>query len=42
MKLCGELEKNGYSEIEYYYSDENIIETILANDYQYTINGQLF
>ena len=42
MTLCGELEKDGYNEIEYYYSDENVIETILSNDYQYTINGQLF
>jgi hypothetical protein len=42
MTLCAQLEKYGYDELDYYYSDENVIETILANDYQYTITGQLF
>jgi hypothetical protein len=42
LTLCNELEKYGYDAIDYYYSDENVKETILANDYKYTINGQLF
>jgi len=42
LTLCKELEDYGYAEIDYYYSDENVKETILENDYKYTINGQLF
>lgn len=42
LTLCNELEREGYLEIDYYYSDKNVIETILGNDYKYTIDGQLF
>lgn len=42
MDLCRGFEKQGYSEIEYQYSDECIIETIVANDYDFTIDGKRY
>jgi len=42
LELCKQLEKQGYSEIEYQQSDEAIKETILANDYEFTKDGNQF
>jgi len=42
MALCKELEKNGYDEIDYRYTDESIIDTILANEYEFTADGRRF
>jgi hypothetical protein len=40
--LCKDLENTGYKEIEYQYSDENIIENIMANNYEFTAAGNIF
>lgn len=37
-----ELEKIGYDQIEYVESDEGIIETIKANDYEFTEDGNMY
>jgi hypothetical protein len=42
IDLCSQLEIQGYNEIEYQYSDESIIETLIANDYDFTINGMMY
>jgi hypothetical protein len=42
MELCKDLEKQGYSEIEYQRSDEAIIETILANGWEFLSNGKMY
>lgn len=42
VDLCNELEKDGYAEIEYYFSDEAIIEDIEANDCEFTEDGKPF
>ena len=42
LDLCNNLEKQGYAEIDYQYSDEAIVETINANDYEFLINGKQF
>lgn len=42
LELCKKLENQGYSEIEYQQSDEAIKETILANDYEFTKDGNEF
>jgi len=42
INLCKDLEKQGYDEIEYQASDEAIIETIIANEYEFTIEGNRF
>ena len=42
MGLCGELEKEGYLEIQYYFSDENIINMIEDNDYEFLEDGKVF
>jgi len=39
--VCKELEKRGYEEIEYQLSDEAIILTIEANEYEFTKEGTL-
>lgn len=39
IDLCKELEKQGYDEIEYQYSDEEIIEDIIANEYEFLKDG---
>ena len=42
IKLCQDLEKQGYSEIEYQNSDEYITETLIANEYEFTKEGNIF
>lgn len=42
MNLCNQLERQGYNEIEYQYSDESITETLIANDYDFTTNGMMY
>jgi hypothetical protein len=42
IDLCKELENKGYSEIEYQYSDEYITETLIENDYYFTIDGLIY
>lgn len=42
MNLCENLEKQGYSDIEYQRSDEAVIESIIANEYEFTVNGNRF
>jgi len=42
LELCKQLEKQGYSEIEYQQSDEAIKETIIANEYEFTKDGKQF
>lgn len=42
MSICAELEKQGYAEIEYQRSDEYITEKIIANDYEFTKDGNIF
>lgn len=42
LELCKQLEKQGYSEIEYQQSDEVVKETILANEYEFTKDGKQF
>ena len=42
MELCEDLEKQGYSDIEYQYSDEAITETLIANEYEFLANGKMY
>lgn len=42
IDVCDELEKQGYSQYEYLYSDEYARETSEANEYEYLENGELF
>lgn len=42
MQICGTLEANGYAEIEHEDSNEYIRETIEANDYDFTIEGEIY
>lgn len=42
LELCKLFEKNGYLDIEYQDSDEYIIEAIVANEYEFTIDGNRF
>lgn len=37
--LCDILETQGYDEIDYYYSDEYIDETIICNEYEFYADG---
>ena len=37
--LCNILETQGYDEIDYYYSDEYIDETIICNEYEFYADG---
>lgn len=37
--MCDILEKQGYDEIDYYYSDEYIDETIICNEYDFYADG---
>lgn len=41
LSLCKELEKQGYDEIEYQFSDEYISDLLEANDYEFLEDGQL-
>ena len=40
--LCNQLEKQGYDDIEYQYSDEYITETLTENDCYFTIDGKIY
>jgi hypothetical protein len=42
MDLCKDLEKQGYAEIDYQYSDEAITETLIANEYEFLSNGKMY
>src|SRR5882762_5182308 len=42
MATCKALENDGYAEIEYLQSDKAIIETLEANDYDFTANGKIY
>ena len=42
MDACKELEKDGYDEIEYEDSDEFISESLIANEYHFTEDGELY
>lgn len=42
IDLCNQLEKKGYDDIEYQCSDDYIIETIIENDYYFTIDGKIY
>lgn len=41
-RICVKLERIGYEEIEYRNSEENIIETIDNNDYEFYANGDMY
>jgi hypothetical protein len=40
LKLCSELEKMGYDEIEYQYSDEYVITELIEREYEFLENGK--
>ena len=40
-KMCDELEKSGYEEIEYQRSEEYIVEQFEANEYLFTLDGKI-
>ena len=42
IDLCNQLEKQGYDDIEYQYSDKYIAETLNENDYYFTIDGKIY
>jgi hypothetical protein len=42
IDLCNDLENQGYKEIEYQLSDEAIIENLIANEYEFTEEGNIF
>jgi hypothetical protein len=42
MDICRKLEKQGYDEIDYQYTDESIIDNILSNDYEFTQDGKIY
>jgi len=42
IDLCDKFKKQGYAEIEYQYSDEAIIEKIIENEYDFTIDGNRY
>lgn len=42
MTLCKDLEKEGYAEIEYQYTDEYIIEDFENNEVEFLANGKRF
>ena len=42
IDLCNQLEKQGYDDIEYQYSDEYITETLTENDCYFTIDGKIY
>lgn len=41
VEICKELEQYGYEQIEYMLSDKAIIETIEANEYEFTETGAI-
>jgi|GEM_PF-1801006 len=42
MEICEQLEKDGYSEIEYEDSDKFISESLISNEYNFTEDGELY
>lgn len=42
LEICGELEKQGYNEIDYQLSDECLKEENIANDYEFTEDGKRY
>lgn len=42
IDLCKKLENQGYSEIEYQRSDEAVMESLIENGYEFTIEGNKF
>lgn len=42
VEICRQLAQYGYDEIEYLSSEEAVAETLMANDYQFTIDGTIF
>ncbi len=42
LEICGQLEKQGYAEIDYQLSDKCIIEDIQANGYEFTEDGKRY
>jgi hypothetical protein len=42
MELCKDLENQGYSEIEFQYSDEAITENLINNNCEFTKDGSAF
>ena len=38
--MASKLERDGYKQIEYYYSDESVDENIICNDYEFTEDGE--
>ena len=39
LQLCKQFEEDGYKHVEYEQSDEQITESILANEYEYLADG---
>ena len=39
-RMASKLERQGYKEIEYYYSDDYIDDTIICNEYEFTEDGE--
>lgn len=39
LSLCAQIEKDGYKELEYQYSDERVTEEIEENEYLFTDSG---
>lgn len=42
MDVCNELEKAGYAEVEYYFSDKCIIDHIEANELEFLESGEQY
>jgi hypothetical protein len=42
LNLCKDLEKQGYEELEFQYLDSTIKENLIANNYEFTKDGNLF
>lgn len=42
MEICSKFEKQGYADIEYQYSNEAIEDIIIANEYDFTIDGKTY
>jgi len=41
LNLCSELEKMGYDEIEYQYSDEFVSNELIELEFEFTENGKI-
>ena len=42
IEVCNQLEKDGYSEIEYQLKDETLKENLIINDYDFLKNGEMY